>query len=159
MLEKELSLEIQKILAELSFAVSQNHYVLLSNLRTLTYFDFITAAAKFSIKTKSNEPKIISNAILRLYSHTIPLYRLCNRRAQFANDVSLGMDFNCLIIFRCRYRGKTVMQRQLASELYLPVWPSIPAGPDSEIGIFDNIRLILVMIKIYLSHFRLFLGS
>ena len=140
MLEKELSLEIQKILAELSFAVSQNHYVLLSNLRTLTYFDFITAAAKFSIKTKSNEPKIISNAILRLYSARHPLLQIMQPESTVANDVSLGMDFNCLIISGANTGGKTVMLKTIGlCALFAMYGLHIPAGPDSEIGIFDNI--------------------
>jgi len=51
MLDRELALEIQKILAQLSSDVAENAAELESNLRVLTYFDFITAAAKLSIAT------------------------------------------------------------------------------------------------------------
>jgi len=140
MLEKELSLEIQKILADLSFTVSQNHHVLLSNLRALTYFDFITAAAKFSIKTRSHEPKILHRPALKLYRARHPMLQIMQPESTVANDVSLGVDFNCLIISGANTGGKTVMLKTIGlCALFAMYGLHVPAGPDSEVGIFDNI--------------------
>jgi DNA mismatch repair protein MutS2 len=139
-LEKELGLEIQKILAELTIAVAAHSELLTSNLRVLTFFDFINAAAKLSIITRSSEPVISAKPILRLYSAHHPVLFMMSPGTTVSNDVELGTDYNCLIISGANTGGKTVMLKTIGlCALFAMYGLHVPAAPDSEIGIFHDI--------------------
>jgi DNA mismatch repair protein MutS2 len=140
MLDRELALEIQKILAELTIAVAAHGEYLDSNLRVLTFFDFINAAAKFSIMTRSSEPVISDKPVLKLYRAHHPLLHLMSPDTIVSNDVELGTDYNALIISGANTGGKTVMLKTIGiCTLFAMYGLHIPASPDSIIGIFSNI--------------------
>ncbi len=139
-LEKELLLEIQKILAELTIAVAAHGEYLESNLRVLTFFDFINAAARFSIMTRSSEPVISEQPVLKLYRAHHPLLYIMSPDTIISNDVELGVDYNALIISGANTGGKTVMLKTIGlCALFAMFGLHIPASPDSVIGIFSNI--------------------
>ncbi|HOP63424.1 MAG TPA: endonuclease MutS2 [Spirochaetota bacterium] len=138
--EKELLLEIQKILAELTMSVAEYSGELDSNLRVLSYFDFITAASKFSIQTRSSEPVLSGEPMMKLSRAHHPMLQLISPDTIVSNDVELGIDFNCLIISGANTGGKTVMLKTIGlCALFAMYGLHIPASPDSEIGIFGNI--------------------
>ncbi|HPJ35297.1 MAG TPA: endonuclease MutS2 [Spirochaetota bacterium] len=138
--EKELLLEIQKILAELTMSVAEYSGELDSNLRVLSYFDFITAASKFSIQTRSSEPVLSGEPMMKLSRAHHPMLQLMSPDTIVSNDVELGIDFNCLIISGANTGGKTVMLKTIGlCALFAMYGLHIPASPDSEIGIFGNI--------------------
>jgi len=140
MLEKELLLEIQKILAELTIAVAAHGEYLDSNLRVLTFFDFINAAAKFSIMTRSSEPVISDKPVLKLYRAHHPLLYLMSPGTIVSNDVELGTDYSALIISGANTGGKTVMLKTIGlCTLFAMYGLHIPASPDSIIGVFSGI--------------------
>ncbi|PKL15093.1 MAG: hypothetical protein CVV49_21990 [Spirochaetae bacterium HGW-Spirochaetae-5] len=140
MLDRELSQEIQKILAELTIAVAAHGDYLDANLRVLTFFDFINAAAKFSIMTRSSEPVISDEPILKLYRAHHPLLHIMSPDTIVSNDVELGTDYNALIISGANTGGKTVMLKTIGlCTLFAMYGLHIPASPDSIIGIFSNI--------------------
>ncbi len=140
MLDRELSQEIQKILAELTIAVAAHGDYLDANLRVLTFFDFINAAAKFSIMTRSSEPVISDQPILKLYRAHHPLLHIMSPDTIVSNDVELGTDYNALIISGANTGGKTVMLKTIGlCTLFAMYGLHIPASPDSIIGIFRNI--------------------
>ncbi len=140
MLDRELLQEIQKILAELTIAVAAHGELLESNLRVLTFFDFINAAAKFSIMTKSSEPVISDKPILKLYRAHHPLLHIMSPDTIVSNDVELGTDYNALIISGANTGGKTVMLKTIGlCTLFAMYGLHIPASPDSIIGVFSNI--------------------
>jgi len=139
-LEKELQMEIQKILAELSGKVSDYASELTSNQRVLTYFDFINAAARFSIMTGSSEPQLSEKAEMKLVSAKHPLLYIMSPETVVANDVELGSTFNCLIISGANTGGKTVMLKTIGlCAVFAMLGLHIPASPDSVIGIFSNV--------------------
>lgn len=140
MLDRELSQEIQKILAELTIAVAAHADYLDANLRVLTFFDFINASAKFSIMTRSSEPVISDQPILKLYRAHHPLLHIMSPDTIVSNDVELGTDYNALIISGANTGGKTVMLKTIGlCTLFAMYGLHIPASPDSIIGIFSNI--------------------
>jgi len=139
-LGKELGLEIQKILAELTIAVAAHAELLRSNLRVLTFFDFINAAARLSIMTRSSEPVISGEPLLRLYNAHHPILYMMSPDTTVSNNVELGTDYNCLIISGANTGGKTVMLKTIGlCVLFAMYGLHIPANPDSEIGIFHDI--------------------
>ncbi|HPF07129.1 MAG TPA: endonuclease MutS2 [Spirochaetota bacterium] len=138
--ERSLLLEIQKILAELTVHVADHADELESNLRVLSYFDFLTAASKFSIQTRSNEPVLSEKPMMNLCRAHHPVLQLMSPDTIVSNDVELGIDFNCLIISGANTGGKTVMLKTIGlCALFAMYGLHIPASPDSEIGIFSNI--------------------
>jgi DNA mismatch repair protein MutS2 len=138
--EKELLLEIQKILAELTVHAADHADELDSNLRVLSYFDFLTAASKFSIQTRSSEPVLSEKPLMNLSRAHHPVLQLMSPDTIVSNDVQLGIDFNCLIISGANTGGKTVMLKTIGlCALFAMYGLHIPASPDSEIGIFSNI--------------------
>ena len=139
-LEKELQMEIQKILAELSGKISDYAQELTSNQRVLTYFDFINAAARFSIMTGGSEPQLSDKAEMNLVSAKHPLLYIMSPETVVANNVELGSDFNCLIISGANTGGKTVMLKTIGlCAIFAMFGLHIPASPDSKIGIFRNV--------------------
>lgn len=138
--EKELLLEIQKILAELTVHVADHSDELDSNLRVLSYFDFLTAASKFSIQTRSSEPVLSDKPLMKLCRAHHPMLQIMSPDTIVSNDLQLGVDFNCLIISGANTGGKTVMLKTIGlCALFAMYGLHIPASPDSEIGIFSNI--------------------
>lgn len=138
--EKELLLEIQKILAEITVHVADHADELDSNLRVLSYFDFLTAASKFSIQTRSSEPVLSEKPLMKLSRAHHPVLQMMSPDTIVSNDVQLGVDFNCLIISGANTGGKTVMLKTIGlCALFAMYGLHIPASPDSEIGIFSNI--------------------
>lgn len=138
--EKELLLEIQKILAELTVHVADHADELDSNLRVISYFDFLAAASKFSIQTRSSEPVLSEKPLMKLCRAHHPVLQLMSPDTIVSNDVQLGIDFNCLIISGANTGGKTVMLKTIGlCALFAMYGLHIPASPDSEIGIFSNI--------------------
>lgn len=140
MLDKELLLEIQKILAELTIAVAAHADLIEANLRVLTFFDFINAAAKFSIMTRGSEPVISDRPVIKLYRAHHPLLYMMSPGTIVSNDVELGTDYNALIISGANTGGKTVMLKTIGlCTLFAMYGLHIPASPDSVIGVFANI--------------------
>lgn len=138
--ERSLLLEIQKILAELTFEVAGYSEELDSNLRVLSYFDFLTAATKFGIQTRCSEPVLSDKPVMKLYRAHHPLLQIMSPDTIVSNDVELGVDYNCLIISGANTGGKTVMLKTIGlCVLFAMYGLHIPASPDSEIGIFSNI--------------------
>lgn len=138
--ERSLLVEIQKILAELTAEVAGYSGELESNLRVLSYFDFLSAASKFSIQTKSSEPVLSGEPLMKLYRAHHPILQLMSPDTIVSNDVELGVDFNCLIISGANTGGKTVMLKTTGLCALLAMYGlHIPASPDSVIGIFSNI--------------------
>jgi len=140
MLERELVLEIQKILAESSRAVAEKTSELESNLRVLTYFDFITAAAKLSIATNATEPELSEEPVLKLYGAHHPLLYMMSPGSIVSNDIILGTDYSGLIISGANTGGKTVLLKTVGLCALMAMYGlHIPAGPDSVTGIFSSI--------------------
>ncbi len=140
MLERELVLEIQKILAALSSKVAENADELNSNQRVLTYFDFITAAARLSMITRSSEPELTPEPMLRLYGAHHPLLYMMSPGTVVSNDIILGADYSGLVISGANTGGKTVLLKTVGLCALMAMYGlHIPAGPDSVTGIFSNI--------------------
>ncbi len=140
LLERSLHREIQKILTELTVAVAAHAAMIRNNLETIAYFDFLYAAANFSIVTDSSEPKLSPDPIIKLKQAHHPLLHLLAPDKIVKNDIELGEDYSCLIITGANTGGKTVTLKTLGlCTLFAMYGLHIPANGDSEIGIFKSI--------------------
>lgn len=140
MLDRELVIETQKILSELSREVAENAAELESNQRVLTYFDFITAAARLSIATASSEPELSEEPMMKLYGAHHPVLHMMSPGTVVSNDIELGTGYSCLVISGANTGGKTVLLKTVGLCALMAMYGlHIPAGPDSVTGIFGNI--------------------
>lgn len=140
MLERDFTIEINKILRQLSKETAKYSDQLLHNLSLLADLDFLTAAARLSISIKGSEPVISGDNILNLYNARHPLLYLMNPGSVVPNDISIGKDYTCMIISGANTGGKTILLKTAGlCALLIMHGLHIPAGPDSEIGIFSNI--------------------
>ncbi len=140
MLERDFKNEIFRILKLLSKEIANNSEELYSNLNLIPFLDFLAAASGLSISIKGNEPEMSDKAIIDLHSARHPLLSLMNPDAVVPNDISIGEDYNCMIISGANTGGKTVLLKTTGLCALLAMYGlHIPAGPDSSIGIFSNI--------------------
>jgi len=138
--ERELAVEIQKILTELTVAVAAHSDMLNENIKAISYFDFIYSAANFSIMTNSTEQRLLDKPAVNIRQAHHPLLYMISPEKTVANDIVLGEDYDCLIISGANTGGKTVTLKTLGLCTLLTMFGlHIPARADSEIGMFDNI--------------------
>ena len=140
LLKRELKIEIEKIIQELSYLVGDYGNEILENLSIISYLDFLTGSAKFSIKIKGNAPKISDKPIINIYKARHPLLYLMKGDQVVANDIEIGKNYNGLILSGANTGGKTVLLKTIGLITLMAKYGlHIPADPDSEIGIFTNI--------------------
>ncbi len=140
LLKRELRIEIEKILQTLSASVSDYSTEIIENLHIITYLDFITGAAKFSIKLKANAPLILDEPIIDVYQARHPLLYLMKGDEVVPNDIELGKSYTGLVLSGANTGGKTVLLKTIGLiTLMAKHGLHIPAEADSSIGIFSNI--------------------
>ena len=140
MLERDYKNEILRILRELSKETGKYSNELYSNSRLLAGLDFLAAASKLSISIKGSEPEILDEPIIQLLNARHPLLYLMSTGTVIPNDISIGKDFNCMIISGANTGGKTVLLKTAGLCALLSMHGlHIPADPDSSIGIFSGI--------------------
>ncbi len=140
MLEMEYQNEVLLILRELSAVTGEHSPALRQNLEIASYIDFLNACARFSAATGASAPKIAGDRRISLKNAKHPLLCLQNPKETVGNNISLGEDFNCLIISGANTGGKTVLLKTIGlAVLFALTGLHVTCGPDSEIGIFDGI--------------------
>lgn len=140
MLERDYKNEILRILRDLSKETGKYSNELYSNSRLLAGLDFLAAASKLSISIKGSEPEILNEPIIQLLNARHPLLYLMSTGTVIPNDISIGKEFNCMIISGANTGGKTVLLKTAGLCALLSMHGlHIPADPDSSIGIFAGI--------------------
>ena len=136
-LKLEENLEIEKILLILTSLFFDLTSELENNVNLLGMLDFIFAKAKYGIAIDSVEPILNENKFINLIKARNPLI---NKDHVVPIDVSIGKDYNSLIVTGPNTGGKTVTLKTVGllcamamSGLY------IPASENSSVPVFDNI--------------------
>lgn len=132
--EKE---EIEKILAELSnFVVEYSHEIFVNTKAVLT-LDFIFCKAKLARSQKATEPKINTDGIIDIKRARHPLL---DAEKVVPIDISIGRDYDTLVITGPNTGGKTVSLKTLGLfTLMAQSGLHIPASENSQIAVFENI--------------------
>ena len=102
--------EIERILAELSAAVSEYGDDIVSDFQILTKLDFVFAKAKLSYKLDSIEPELSQDMVVKLNQARHPLL---SGKTVVPIDIRLGGEFDTLIITGPNTGGKTVSLKTL----------------------------------------------
>lgn len=132
--EKE---EIEKILSELSnFVVEYSHEIFV-NTKAVLMLDFIFCKAKLARIQRATEPKVNTAGIIDIKRARHPLL---DSKKVVPIDISLGRDYDTLVITGPNTGGKTVSLKTLGLfTLMAQSGLHIPAGENSEIAVFKNV--------------------
>lgn len=136
-LKIEESLEIEKILQELSALFYPYVEELSLNLELIGALDFIFAKAKYSQKIQGNTPNLAEKKEFTLIQARHPLLEI---EKAVPITVSLGKNFNTLVITGPNTGGKTVTLKTVGLLSYMACSGlNIPADENSSIYVFDHI--------------------
>lgn len=136
-LEGEEAKEIEKILAEMTAEVNEFSGSLVQDFENLCKLDFIFAKAKLSYQLNACQPILREDTAVRLISARHPLL---DQKKAVPIDVSLGIDYDTLVITGPNTGGKTVSLKTLGLlTLMTSAGLHIPASDLSEVGVFENI--------------------
>ncbi len=136
-LDLEEKAEIQVILAGLSEAAGGVSQSLLADHRLLTGLDLILAKARFSEALKGNAPDFNEDGYIELKQARHPLLDI---NSAVPINISLGKDFNMLIITGPNTGGKTVSLKTAGLLCLMgQAGLHIPALDGSSLCIFDEI--------------------
>ncbi|MBQ8496711.1 MAG: endonuclease MutS2 [Clostridia bacterium] len=137
LLERKEADEIERILSELSADIAANASALLENYRHLTLLAFIFGKSQLSFKMDAIAPDITAARQMSLVRARHPLI---SADTVVPITVSLGIDFDTLVITGPNTGGKTVTLKTLG--LFAIMAQSglhIPASDGSIMCIFDDI--------------------
>lgn len=129
--------EIRKILKHLSALAGEDTECLRKISDALTELDFLQAKAKLAKKMKATQPQISDNheVLLRQARHL-----LIDPEKVVPNDISLGIDFDTMLITGPNTGGKTITLKTLGLiQLMAQSGLFIPTSENSQVGVFDEI--------------------
>ena len=136
-LKIEETAEIEKILKDLSSMLFPYTEEIKQDVKTIGIIDFIFAKAKYSNSINAVTPIINDKKFVNLINARHPLI---DEKKVVPTSISIGKDFNLLIITGPNTGGKTVCLKTLGLlELMACSGLNIPANEGSSIYIFDNV--------------------
>lgn len=136
-LKNDESIEIEKILMELSLLFFELTDELQNNINLIGIIDFIFAKAKYSNELDAVEPVINSEKIIDLKNAWHPLI---DKKVAVKNNVELGKAFSNLIITGPNTGGKTVTLKTVGLLVLMAMsGMHIPAKEGSSIFVFDKV--------------------
>ena len=137
LLERKEADEIERILAELSADIAMNASLILENYRNLTELAFIFGKSQLSFRMDGISPEITAARQLSLIRARHPLI---SPETVVPISVSLGVDFDTLVITGPNTGGKTVTLKTLGLfSLMTQSGLHIPVADGSVMCIFDDI--------------------
>ena len=129
--------EIERILSELSAACADQSGILRLDYHTVTELAFIFAEGSLADRMKASQPTISDRPLIALKRARHPLI---DPTKVVPIDVSLGGDYDTLIITGPNTGGKTVTLKTLGLfVLMAQAGLQIPAEEGSEIGVFSDV--------------------
>lgn len=136
-LELQEKAEIEKILGELSSAVSEHYHDLINNQKLMIDLDVIMAKGKLSVAMKGEEPGISEDGELILKEARHPLI---DPEKVVPINVALGGEYNTLVITGPNTGGKTVTLKTVGLlSMMAQTGLHIPAASGSRIPVWDEI--------------------
>lgn len=136
-LERAEADETERYLFELSSDIAENSAMLRGNHHSITTLALIFAKSQLSFRYSGMMPKISEKSLIRLKNARHPLL---NKDTCVPISISVGEDFDCLVITGPNTGGKTVSLKTAGLfALMAQAGLQLPVGSDSEIGIFEDI--------------------
>lgn len=132
--------EIERLLRELARQLSVHTEELKANAEILSEIDFIQAKAKYAIETISVKP-VLNKERLNLINAYHPLLLQTHKRSEVVPlNLTIGEEFNTLVISGPNAGGKTVVLKTVGlNQLMLQSGILVPVNPESEFRLFEKI--------------------
>lgn len=132
--------EIEKILRQLSAQLGQYTEEIRNNLNILSEIDFIQAKARYAVETESSKPVTGSSYINLIKAYHPGLLKTKKRNEVIPLNLTIGKEFNTLVISGPNAGGKTVVLKTVGLlQLMLQSGMLVPAAPESEFRLFRDI--------------------
>ena len=129
--------EVEKILLALSVHVSTQADAIESNCDILAQLDFVFARARLAFEMKAVKPFFVAPGQVNLRQARHPLIAAAS---VVPIDIRIGDDFTTLLVTGPNTGGKTVALKTLGLlTLMMQSGLFVPAAPNSEMTIFENI--------------------
>ncbi len=136
-LENKEAREIDRILMELSALCAEFSGSLTQNYRLITELSFAFSCALLAEKMKAVSPILMKEPIISLKGAKHPLL---DEKTAVPIDVSLGEDFDTLVITGPNTGGKTVSLKTMGLfALMTQAGLQIPAREESKMGVFTEV--------------------
>ena len=136
-LESKEDAEIERILFELSSEAGAYADTISESYNALVELNLIFAKANLGYKMKASVPKINNKGFINLKSARHPLI---NAKAVVPTNITLGKDFDTLVITGPNTGGKTVSLKTLGLFALMAMCGlMIPTEDGSEISIFEKV--------------------
>ncbi|MYV18000.1 endonuclease MutS2 [Furfurilactobacillus milii] len=129
--------EEARILQELSAVLTPHREDILANADVLGHLDFVNAKARYAHQLNATEPQLSTDGHINLRQARHPLL---DPETAVPNDITLGDDYDAIIITGPNTGGKTITLKTLGlSQLMAQSGLFIPAFEGSQVAIFDNV--------------------
>lgn len=129
--------EEARILQELSAILAPHREEIMANAQVLGHLDFVNAKATYAKQLNASEPLLSQAGQVNLRQARHPLL---DPKTAVANDISLGADYDAIIITGPNTGGKTITLKTLGlTQLMAQSGLFIPAFEDSTVAVFDNV--------------------
>lgn len=129
--------EEQRILEELSNLIAPYQDEIMQNAAILGHFDFINAKARYAHDIRATEPQVSAQNEVYLRQARHPLI---DPKKVVANDISLGTDYQAIVITGPNTGGKTITLKTLGLlQLMGQSGLFVPADEGSRIAIYNEI--------------------
>ncbi len=132
--------EIEKILRELASQLSLHTEEIKVNIDILAETDFLNAKARYAIETISVKP-VLNSRYTKFVNAYHPVLLQTHKRSEVVPlNITIGDEFNTLIISGPNAGGKTVVLKTVGLiQLMLQSGMPVPVSPESEFTIYENI--------------------
>lgn len=136
-LESKEEAEIERILFELSAEAGANADTIIESYNSLVELNLIFAKASLGYKMKASVPKINNKGIIELKSARHPLL---DQKTAVPTNISLGKDFDTLVITGPNTGGKTVSIKTVGLFTLMAMCGlMIPCEDGSEVSTFEKV--------------------
>jgi DNA mismatch repair protein MutS2 len=143
-LEIAEKLEISRIFRSLSSQATSEHGVILQNYEAVTEIDILSAKARLAYELDAVQVQMSDTPVLNLRKAYHPLVTSPSGERATPNDISLENQQKVLIISGPNAGGKTVVLKTVGIlQLMAKAGLLIPAHPDSQIYLFDEIYIAM----------------
>lgn len=132
--------EIEKILRELAVQLTHHIEPIRINIEILSEIDFIQAKARYALETVSVKPFIDKDRIDLINAYHPLLLQTHKRSEVVPLNLTIGDEFNTLVISGPNAGGKTVVLKTVGlNQLMVQSGMFVPVSPESEFKLFDEI--------------------
>ena len=136
-LKNREELEIERILMELSALAAENSHSVFVDFSCVSRLDFMFCKGKLSLDMNGTEPVLNDKGIINFKRARHPLI---NPDTVVPNDISLGRDYDTLVVTGPNTGGKTVTLKTIGLfSLMAASGLHISAADNSEAAVFDHI--------------------